>query len=602
MKKLSLYILLMVLPVISLAQSEVEKSDSVINYVINQLQEYWTVGIDSAGLDLPYYRTGVYHAKLFSSGATIDDDINAVYRPSSLDDTKPYKLDSLKSEELYAHDLTFQFKSLNVEAIDKIKHGDNRNPNLLSFEFTRKISGEKYRKFVFDEPGSLMNTLKINKMNKHGITFFDDTIVQSRIAEFITKYADRTFSFESTSALKVVLILEGDEFKIKSITRIGNPDFKCTNDSDSDGVPDDEDFCLKEQGDITANGCPDFDMDGVPDEIDDCDYLYGDVKNRGCPKNYFTNKTSIAFIVGGQANSVPMNLPELNNNGYTGMDFNESAQGKIKNAGIVMNPVYGAEFSYYFGKMKKTTGISLGANFTTFEAKYTLTEDIIYTFKANDGVDDYRRRVTLLAESQEEIAYNILNLPVLFKWRKMYTQTKASEYKVSFEFSAGPSYMMFQNISYFDYTANFEGLYQIDTITKNKVTYYDYFDNGSTYNILVTSDDIDQQSAIPGSEVVFNQLDDRTYDFAKNKRLKGTNDNLKRSTIAINAKFDGYYRMAKHTSLKFGIGVVYAPLLTENKSYKAIDKSTDKFNSIYNASAKTNYFAYAINVGFVLHW
>jgi len=605
MKKLILYFILLGLPMFSMAQSQLEKTDSLNTYIINELQDYWNLGIDSAGKELPNFRTGLNHARLFTKDAIIDDDINAVFRPEKVEDQNPYKTGTAKAEEWYAHDLTLQFKSLKVDTVYNIKYNSGSgdiNSNKSSVEFTRKISGQKNRKYVFDDPASLLNTLKTNKNNKQSISDFNDSIVNYKISSFIAGNEDKTYSFTALSKFKVSLETINDTIKISRIERLEVLKFDCTNDRDNDGVLDDEDVCPYLKGDITAQGCPDFDMDGVADNKDECDYIYGDVKNHGCPTNYFTNKVSFAFIVGAQANSVNMNLPELDKTGYNNLDFNESQKGKIKNPDLIPSPVFGAELSYYFGKKKKTTGFSLGMLYTTFKANYQIDEPTVYTFRASDGIDDYRRRITLKAGSEEEINYRILNMPLLIKWRWMKTKTKASEYKVSFEFSAGPSFMMFQNSSKYNYNVDFEGLYQIDTITKNKIVYYDYFNNSSTYNVMVTANNINQQSSIPGSDIVFGQLNDRQYDFASNKNIKGTDKKVNRNTIGINAKFDGYYRMAKHTSFKFGAGVVYAPLFAGPSGYKAIDKTTDEFNSIYNAQAQAYYFAFALNMGFVIHW
>ncbi|RME25109.1 MAG: hypothetical protein D6806_08510 [Deltaproteobacteria bacterium] len=56
-------------------------------------------------------------------------------------------------------------------------------------------------------------------------------------------------------------------------------------DTDSDGLPDDEDRCPKEAGPAENGGCPwgDSDADGVADNIDRCPQRAGDPDNEGCP-------------------------------------------------------------------------------------------------------------------------------------------------------------------------------------------------------------------------------------------------------------------------------------------------------------------------------
>ncbi len=56
-------------------------------------------------------------------------------------------------------------------------------------------------------------------------------------------------------------------------------------DSDSDGVPDDKDYCINSAGFPENNGCPysDSDGDGVVDKADHCPSVKGDPANHGCP-------------------------------------------------------------------------------------------------------------------------------------------------------------------------------------------------------------------------------------------------------------------------------------------------------------------------------
>ncbi len=56
-------------------------------------------------------------------------------------------------------------------------------------------------------------------------------------------------------------------------------------DSDSDGVPDDKDYCPRTSGLPSNFGCPliDSDRDGVIDSADHCPQIKGDPANNGCP-------------------------------------------------------------------------------------------------------------------------------------------------------------------------------------------------------------------------------------------------------------------------------------------------------------------------------
>jgi hypothetical protein len=63
-----------------------------------------------------------------------------------------------------------------------------------------------------------------------------------------------------------------------------NVAFPTEDDSDADGIPDRQDWCPYDEGESTANGCPDGDLDGVPDEGDKCPNEYGTWEYAGCKK------------------------------------------------------------------------------------------------------------------------------------------------------------------------------------------------------------------------------------------------------------------------------------------------------------------------------
>lgn len=56
-----------------------------------------------------------------------------------------------------------------------------------------------------------------------------------------------------------------------------------TQDSDNDGIPDDEDDCRYDPGPRCTSGCPDRDGDCVRDSRDNCPHKYGPSCNNGCP-------------------------------------------------------------------------------------------------------------------------------------------------------------------------------------------------------------------------------------------------------------------------------------------------------------------------------
>lgn len=72
--------------------------------------------------------------------------------------------------------------------------------------------------------------------------------------------------------------------------------------------------------------------------------------------------------------------------------------------------------------------------------------------------------------------------------------------------------------------------------------------------------------------------------------------------VAINIGVDAQLRITEDWFVKFGLQFVYAPLQERKERYKPIDKTTDEFQSIYNSSAKSNYSALSVNMGFVYNF
>ncbi|WP_341654432.1 OmpA family protein [Blattabacterium cuenoti] len=64
----------------------------------------------------------------------------------------------------------------------------------------------------------------------------------------------------------------------------------CNNqeDSDNDGVLDQEDFCPNQFGLKKFQGCPDTDLDNIPDHEDKCPNQFGKKENQGCPNVVFS--------------------------------------------------------------------------------------------------------------------------------------------------------------------------------------------------------------------------------------------------------------------------------------------------------------------------
>src|ERR1035438_4773469 len=165
----------------------------------------------------------------------------------------------------------------------------------------------------------------------------------------------------------------------------------------------------------------------------------------------------------------------------------------------------------------------------------------------------------------------------------------------------GPSAMFFKNTSNYNAVVDFGGLYQIDTVRKNAITYYDYFDPGSKYNVFLTSDSINAHNLTPGANNVFEQLGAHSYDFANNKSYTGK-QNLQRITVGFNLNLSVQQKISEGLTIQMGAHFVYAPLFERMAKYKPIDKTSDAFQSIYNSNASSNYSSLGVNVGIVYNW
>lgn len=75
-------------------------------------------------------------------------------------------------------------------------------------------------------------------------------------------------------------ILKKKREKMEQLEKL---ELKKNQDSDGDGILDEEDECPSIPGPVTTKGCPDSDGDGIPDHLDDCPYTFGPPQFRGCP-------------------------------------------------------------------------------------------------------------------------------------------------------------------------------------------------------------------------------------------------------------------------------------------------------------------------------
>ena len=475
----------------------------------------------------------------------------------------------------------------------------------------RTSTAEKTRQFVVDTAkyaSAVFESRKIDfKTNKA------DSMRNLLTAKIVKTADSAVYRFTSADTLRIIMfydesVVDGDivrTYKIHRIERMNNS-IVCNNDFDGDGILDSEEIngeASKVPGDFSAQGLPDYDLDHVADESDDCPDIFGDAINHGCPAvAYFPKNFQWDAFAGVSLNKANINLPELNQLGYVdesgndAIDVLQSKKGVLKNPGNTTGINAGANFSYFFGKTRRRSGISIGLSYSGFKAYYELTSPIVYTFKSFDGTDYYRRQITI-DSLNEAITYSVFNLPIMFTYRMHFDDQNRSLLNIKF----GPSLMLFSTKSDYNAHISFGGLYQTDG---ENVVYTDLFENGSTYNFFITADSINAQNPNPGANEVFNKLkqNSASYDFADNKPYTGKQKNSLRATVAFNLDINLQKQIGKNWGLQFGAHFMYAALPEKKEKYKPIDKTTDQFNSIYNSTAKTNYSAYGLNLGFVYNF
>ena len=590
--KLLLFIILF--PALTIAQTT-PALDSLAKVKLNELIDSWTMGIDTIA-DVVDIRVYNKFKSLFDLNATIDDDFNAFYQYNKGGGL--YKIDRTKKAfDDYAHDVALQIKSL---AIDTIVHIDSstRDENNMTFTIKRSVHFEKPRKYV------LSDSYNKDVISSRAIAFEDrkDSLkMAAALDEKITKNQDVVYKFTMVELLHITMALKTDTVRIMNITSTIT-DLRCTNDLDLDAIINAEDTLPNTFGDFTANGTPDFDLDGVPDSTDKCQNTYGYLINHGCPPSYFFTRHDWDAFIGLQLQSLKLNLPELNQLGYVdqsgkdGIDVLQSKKGTLKNPGAVATAYAGGNYTFYFGQKRRKIGISVGITYSGLSAEYALTEPIVYTFKSFDGVNAYRRQITI-SSLTEAISSNIYNFPVMLTYRFHLDRKNKSVINVK----AGPSFMLFTNLSNYNAMVDFGGLYQVDTIRKNAITYYDYFDRGSTYNVFFTSESINARNQNTGANTVFEQLAAKTYDFASNKMYTGR-QTFNRMTAAFNFNLNLQRKISEGLTVEAGVHFVYAPKLAEKEKYRPLDKTNGQFQSLYNSNAKAAYTASGANIGFVYNF
>jgi len=599
-------LLILLFPVLTHAQS-VPALDSMVKNVIAELQASWALGVDSNTIvDIGVYNN---YKKLFDINARVDDDLNFQYIPGK--QSGVYKINSApKDFDVYAHDVALQVTKLRVDTSELVYPKNYNNPDSIIMILKRTVYAEKPARYVLQDidamaAGILNNhqDIKFEKNNARN-NQSDKNAIIDRLKQNIKKNPDSIYQFNSSSTFRITLAYTTDTLNRVKIMRIENISniLACMNDDDGDGVLNQADSLRFQFGEFTVNGAPDADLDGVADATDICRGIYGTVSNKGCPESYFITKKQLEGNVGVQYNTAKINMPELNQLGYQvgsgadATDVLQSKKGSLKNPGPSLGIYAGVDMAFFFGKKAKQKGISIGVTYARFVADYELAEPAVYTYKSTDGTDFYRRQITINA-LKEQIAYNVINIPLQFNYRfKLFNDNKWV-----MNLRAGPSLILFNSTSNYNSTIDVGGIYQIDTVNNDKITYYDYFNNSSTWNVYLTSSGINTQNTNPGAAAIFAQLGGSgNYDFASNKNYRGQKKST-RATYAFNFSLSGEYKKNKDfpIAIKFGIHGVYAPSIGSKEKYMPIERTTDEYNSIFNSNARSFYFAYGLNLGLV---
>ena len=588
-------------PVFACAQTKTT-ADSAARATLNNLINSWTLGIDSSNeaidiaVDIKLYNK---FKDLFDSSATVDDDFNVFYEHDPKNKTGSYKIKKEgrpKIFDAYAHDAALQVRRISIDSVRVLDSGMTDQKN-ITFTVRRKVRIQKTREYVL--PVTYANEV----ISSRTIAFEekkDSVVMAANLKTKVGANTEAIYEFTSVNTVLITMVFEANTAKIASIKSVAN-EVVCNNDADYDTVLDREDSLKNKFGDFTASGMPDYDLDGSSDEKDKCKLTYGDLNNKGCPPSYFLTKNEFDGFVGLQFNMAKINLPEINQLGYRNaagtdlVDHNPSLtkKGVLNNPGMIAGINAGANFIRYFGQKRKRSGISMGFTYSALTATYKLDESqpIAYTFKSSDGINDYRRVITIRKLS-EDISYGVFNLPVLFNFRSHLDK----KHKVVINLRAGPSIMFFRNTSDYNTTIDFEGLYQINP-GQGKIEYTSPFNATSIYNIFFTVNKINEVKTGPGADSVFKWLGSN-YDFASNKNYRSKQP-LKRIAVALNLAADLQYKVSEGLIIKVSPHYVYAPLPERKNKYKPIDRTTEEYQSIYKSTAKSNYSAYGASLGFV---
>ncbi len=288
--------------------------------------------------------------------------------------------------------------------------------------------------------------------------------------------------------------------------------------------------------------------------------------------------------------TMPGNFEQLG--GYTSINKGASKMGEIVNPGIKLGFGFNASIAYYFGKKETNKSISIGVASMAYNANYQI-QNAKYVFDGVDKSGDHYSRIVTLNQANEKLSYNIINIPVMFKYKGVLSQ------KWAYELGAGVSYMMVKTTSTYDYNISIEGIYNAD------YTYSPTDKLNNSTDLLIVNDNINGHMYNPNSPTLLSYLEANGYDFTYKKSVPIATVQVKpRNGVALNVGADLIYKIKPKWAVKFGVAYIYAANLknkADDKNYKIIDKSDGSdFHSIYDSSAKSKLTAMGLNVGLMI--
>lgn len=467
----------------------------------------------------------------------------------------------------------------------------NTNP----YKVTKKPLQEYFRGLVYEFPkGLIVLNKKINISYKDQ----DNGIIKVALERIInaTSHSKKYKIFNHDSLLLTLSIAPNLTVKISDISSLNIiNNIKVINDADLDGIIDTQDDCKDIRGKQYLKGCPDQDNDGIPDKDDDCPGEFGSPTNKGCPPSTFTYSIVLSGSLAYHLNKHVLSVP-TSGFSYEKMDKVKSTFGKVKNPGVKPSVALDLNLAYYFGKrkFKKNFGVSANLFINNYRDDYQVS-GIKYFYKSNDGVDDYRRIVTI-KEANENITFSILNFALQLKYRGKLKNTRFAT-----EIGFGPGYITSLNKYQYQATVDYEGIYRYNMATK-QFEYSQNYNEQNTDWILVGETINSKDNSIADNAFSMYQQNSSGYDFGLNKVFneKDSRKLSKRKGYSLNANLDLLYHLSSKIAAKAGVAVIYANLSNKTNSYKISDRISDKYTSIYESNAKSNYFTWGISLGLAI--